>query len=63
MDEWEINKPLGQCCGTGRKIEPSEYYFATLVETEEGLQRRDFCSEYWEQENLRDWQKKPNRKK
>ena len=48
MSEWEINKPLGQCHGTERKIEYGEEYFAALVETEEGLQRRDFCAEYWE---------------
>lgn len=50
MDEWEINKPLGLCSGTGRKIEPGEEYFGALVEIEEGLQRRDFCAEYWERE-------------
>ncbi len=50
MDEWEINKPLGQCCGTGRKIEYGEEYFAALVETEEGLARRDFCADYWQAE-------------
>jgi len=48
MDEWEIEKPLGQCYGSGKKIEHSEEYFAALVETNEGLQRRDFCAEYWQ---------------
>ena len=48
MSEWEINKPLGQCHGTERKIEYGEEYFAALIETEEGLQRRDFCADYWE---------------
>ncbi len=48
MNEWEINKPLGQCYGTERKIEYGEEYFAALVETEDGLQRRDFCADYWE---------------
>ena len=48
MSEWEINKPLGQCHGTERKIEYGEEYFAALVETEEGLQRCDFCADYWE---------------
>jgi hypothetical protein len=48
MDEWEIEKPLGHCWGTGKKIEYGEEYFAALVETEEGLQRRDFCAEYWQ---------------
>ena len=49
MDQWEINKPLGQCSGTGKKIEYCEEYFAALVETNEGLQRRDFCAAYWQQ--------------
>jgi hypothetical protein len=48
MNEWAINKPLGQCYGTGRKIEWGEEYFGALVQTEEGLQRRDFCPEYWQ---------------
>jgi len=48
MDDWEINKPLGQCSGSGRTIQAGEEYFGALVETEEGLQRRDFCAEYWE---------------
>jgi hypothetical protein len=47
MSEWEINKPLGQCYGSGKKIECGEEYFAALVETGEGLVRRDFCAEYW----------------
>jgi len=50
MEEWEINKPLGQCYGTGRKIEYGEEYFGALVESEEGLQRRDFCADYWQRE-------------
>jgi hypothetical protein len=47
MGEWEIDKPLGQCCGTGEKIGYGEEYFAALVETEGGLARRDFCADYW----------------
>jgi len=50
MSEWDINKPLGCCCATGRKIEPGEEYFGALVQTEQGLQRRDFCGEYWQRE-------------
>ena len=49
MDEWEIDKPLGQCCATGRMIEPGEEYYATLVQTEQGFARRDFCADYWTQ--------------
>jgi len=50
MVEWEINKPLGQCWGSGTKIEYGQEYFGALVETEEGLQRRDYCAEYWQNE-------------
>ena len=50
MDEWEIDKPLGQCWGTGRKIEPGEEYYGALVESDEGLQRRDFCADYWQEQ-------------
>ena len=50
MDEWEINRPLGQCCGSGKKIGYGEEYFGALVETQQGLQRLDFCVDYWEKE-------------
>jgi len=50
MDNWEINKPLGQCFGSGKLIEPGHEYVGALVATEEGLQRRDFCAEFWERE-------------
>ncbi len=50
MADWEINRPLGQCCGSGRKIEPGEEYYGALVEAEQGLQRRDFSGEFWEAE-------------
>jgi hypothetical protein len=49
MAEWEINKPLGQCSGTERVLEDGEEYFGALVETEQGLERRDFSVEYWEE--------------
>jgi hypothetical protein len=53
MNEWEVDKPLGQCYGTGRKIEHGEEYFGALLEIDKELQRRDFCADYWES-------KKPN---
>ncbi|OQA01469.1 MAG: hypothetical protein BWY69_01358 [Planctomycetes bacterium ADurb.Bin401] len=47
MAEWEIHKPLGTCSGTGKAIEPEEEYIATLVETPEGMQRKDYSLEFW----------------
>jgi hypothetical protein len=51
MDEWPISKSLGKCFGTSGQILPEEEYFAALVETEQGLQRRDFSSEYWNEKH------------
>lgn len=50
MAEWNIHKPLGSCSGNGQEIEPGEDYIGALVDTEEGLERRDFCRAFWEQE-------------
>jgi len=50
MDQWDIHRPSGTCYGTGRKIEPGEEYYAALVETEQGLQRRDYSLQYWQAE-------------
>jgi hypothetical protein len=50
MDNWTINKPLGECSGSGKAIETGQDYFGALVATAEGLERRDFCAEYWEAE-------------
>jgi len=50
MAEWQISKPLGQCYGTNEVFAPGQAYYAALVETEEGLERRDFSCGYWEQE-------------
>ena len=50
MADWEINKPIGQCSGNGRTIEYGEEYFGALVQTEGGLKRCDFSTEYWENE-------------
>ena len=52
MDEWAIDRSQGKCSGTDREFEPGEEYFAALVETPEGLERRDFCSDYWEEHQL-----------
>lgn len=49
MAEWEINKTLGQCYGSQKEFEVDEEYFAALVQTDEGLERRDFCGEYWQE--------------
>jgi hypothetical protein len=49
MADWEIKKTLGQCFGTNQLFEVGQDYYAALVETEQGLERRDFSIEYWDQ--------------
>ena len=53
MEQWEINKPLGQCSGTGEEIAPGQEYYGALVEGEQGLERRDFSVQYWEENQPR----------
>jgi hypothetical protein len=51
MADWEITKPTGLCSGSGQEIAEGEEYFAALVETEQGFERKDFCLSYWQQNN------------
>jgi len=50
MAEWQINKSQGRCFGTEKPIAPKEEFFAALVETQEGFERRDYCYEYWNEQ-------------
>ena len=50
MANWDVYKPLGECSGSGQQMEFGDEYFGALLETEEGLQRRDFSVAYWEKE-------------
>lgn len=47
MADWEIKKTLGQCYGTEEPFKVGDEYFAALVETAEGLERRDYSEQYW----------------
>jgi hypothetical protein len=47
MADWEIQKPLGECAGTGQAIEPGHEYYGALVDSPEGLLRKDFSEDYW----------------
>jgi len=47
MADWKITKPLGVCAGSEKDIEPGKEFFATLVETAAGLERRDYSVDFW----------------
>lgn len=52
MAEWEINKTLGKCWGTDEEFAVGENYYAALMETEEGFERRDYSVEYWQEHEV-----------
>jgi hypothetical protein len=52
MAEWEINKTLGKCWGTDEEFAVGENYYAALMETEEGFERRDYSVEYWQEHKV-----------
>ena len=43
----EIDRPTKRCHATGRALLDGEPYFTALVRTQDGLARRDFCTEAW----------------
>ena len=49
MSEWEIKKTTGFCYGSGEEIAIGADYFAALIETDEGFERRDYCCAFWEE--------------
>ena len=49
MADWEIKKPIGQCYVSDDEFAVGDDYFAALVETEEGFERRDFCVGCWKE--------------
>jgi len=50
MDNWAINKPLGECSGSGKPIEPDKEYmvagWASVEEVLDGKPIWDVVSEY-----------------
>ena len=49
MEQWEIQKTSGICSGTGNELQPGEEYYAALIDTENGFERRDYSVAYWQE--------------
>ena len=45
--DWNIQPPTGKCCVTGKPFADGEAYYAMLVDTPDGLVRRDFSTGAW----------------
>ena len=49
MADWEIKKTLGKCFGSDEEFVIGQDYYAGLVETAEGFERRDYSPGYWDE--------------
>ncbi len=47
MSEWEVGRITGRCCVTGREFAEGDAYYAVLLETPEGFERRDYSDQGW----------------
>ena len=45
---WKLSANQGRCDTCGREFDDGETYVSSIVETEEGFQRGDFCISCWE---------------
>jgi len=45
--DFEIRRSSRRCSVTGRDLAPGEWFYSALVETESGLERRDFAEASW----------------
>lgn len=45
--DWEIARVSGRCAVSGRELAEGEPYYAVLLETPAGLERRDYSLEGW----------------
>jgi len=50
MEQWEIQRSEGVCAGTGKKMEPGQEYYAALIDQQTHFERRDYCCEYWQEQ-------------
>ncbi len=49
MEQWKVERTAGVCAGSGQPLEPGQEYYAALIDTPTGFERKDFSIEYWDQ--------------
>ncbi|MBX3394574.1 MAG: hypothetical protein KF841_04315 [Phycisphaerae bacterium] len=47
MSDFEISRPTGKCCVTQAAFVEEQEFFTVVVETESGLERRDYSLDAW----------------
>lgn len=48
MAQYEIAPLTGTCCSSGQQLQPGEAFYAVLLETPEGFERRDYSLAAWQ---------------
>jgi hypothetical protein len=48
-EQWQVQRTAGRCAGTDRPLVPGEEYYAALIDTPAGFERRDYCCQYWQE--------------
>ena len=49
MEQWQVQRSSGKCIGTENDLQPGQEYYAALIETEAGFERRDYSIQFWEE--------------
>lgn len=47
MTDFDISRASGACCVTGRTFDEDEAFYTVVLETEDGLARRDYSLDAW----------------
>ncbi len=47
VEDWEVSRTTGKCAASERALAEGEAYYAVLLETETGFERRDYAVEAW----------------
>ncbi len=47
VEDWEISRTTGKCAASERPLAEGEAYYAVLMETPTGFERRDYAEDAW----------------
>lgn len=48
VEDWEVSRTTGRCAASDRVLAEGEAYYAVLLETASGFERRDYAVDVWQ---------------
>ncbi|MGQ9650684.1 MAG: hypothetical protein ACUVXJ_11285 [Phycisphaerae bacterium] len=48
VEDWEVSRTTGRCAASDRPLAEGEAYYAVLLETTSGFERRDYAIDAWQ---------------